>query len=136
MSPTPLDDRREHRAALLKKWSTYRCPVTIDGVPVLYAAEIEARMDVDPATLPCSGVISDWYLRETSYAGIAIIGGRCLMDTKGRGFEGGPITTSVIVKIENGYAVTLNSVYRLLDDGESDAYYEGKLDLSEYEVGA
>lgn len=113
------------RAEMMAEWATFRQTMRDeDGRVVPHWPLIERRIDQDPRVLPLCGVIGSWSLRETAY-GIRVIHGFCLVDYRNRGFGWGTITTSVIVKIEGGYAVTLNSVYRLLTDAEHAAVMRG-----------
>jgi len=123
---TPSDSQRPRLQA---EWSAWRAPTEYEGEPTHYAALIEKRQRVVPSEMPVTGVIGNWTLRKDVADTVAVISGQCLTDNAGRGFENGPIRTSLIVKIEDGFAVTLNSVYRLLSDDDTALVMAGGMKL-------
>lgn len=78
----------------------------------------EARKSVDVSTVPIDGDLHDWVKVLAGSRGGHIIWGRIYNDTKMRFPDGRTIHTSLIVKIEDGIALTLNSAYRLIDNKE------------------
>ena len=73
---------------------------------------IYERMRVDTSTVPVTGELYGWRRQDVGEG--YIIWGHVHGDTKGRFEPGTFIRTSLVLKIENDIAVTLNSAYRLV----------------------
>lgn len=76
----------------------------------------DVRMSVDVSTVPITGELHKWQTQTSPGKGYIALWGYIYGDVASRFRDGTWIRTSMIVKIEDGIALTLNSAYRLVGD--------------------